>query len=169
MRDFYQLDKRITMLHESIPKIENLINYSSVFKNKDSIESLDVIKKKLLVLKDEFRSDIVQKRKMIFELHNNCKHEVLVSSSKGYRCPVCDACIALNNIDFDCFLVDSLEEKPFIYIYIEDILKEIARLGGHAAKVAREDIEKNLGKSVISDKNALNYQYIDETKQIETK
>ena len=31
------------------------------------------------------------------------------------------------------------------------------------------DIEKSLGKSVISSSNALNYQYIDENKQIENK
>ena len=39
--------------------------------------------------------------------------------------------------------------------------RQIARLGGHAAKVARDDIEKNLGKSVVSNKNALNYRYVD--------
>lgn len=42
--------------------------------------------------------------------------------------------------------------------------KEIAKKGGHVAKVAREDMEKELGKSVISKENALNYQYIDEKK-----
>lgn len=42
--------------------------------------------------------------------------------------------------------------------------KEIAKLGGHSAKVARDDIEKNLGKSVISNKNKLNYKYIDKEK-----
>jgi hypothetical protein len=47
--------------------------------------------------------------------------------------------------------------------------KKIAKMGGHATKVARDDIEKNLGKSVISSGNALNYQYIDENKQIENK
>lgn len=47
--------------------------------------------------------------------------------------------------------------------------KKIARMGGHAAKVARDDIEKNLGKSVISKENAIRYQYIDENKQIENK
>ena len=47
--------------------------------------------------------------------------------------------------------------------------KKIAKMGGHAAKVARDDIEKNLGKSVISSKNSLNYQYIDEDKQIANK
>ena len=45
--------------------------------------------------------------------------------------------------------------------------RQIARLGGHAAKVARDDIEKNLGKSVVSNKNALNYRYVDEVKEIE--
>lgn len=39
--------------------------------------------------------------------------------------------------------------------------KKVAALGGHAAKVAKDDIEKNLGKSVISKNNTLNYQYIE--------
>ena len=57
------------------------------------------------------------------------------------------------------------EHKP----YRLEQNKKIAKMGGHAAKVARDDIEKNLGKSVISSSNALNYQYIDENKQIENK
>ena len=47
--------------------------------------------------------------------------------------------------------------------------KEIAKIEGHAAKVAREDIEKNLGKSVISNQNNLNYQYVDEIEKLENK
>ena len=39
-------------------------------------------------------------------------------------------------------------------------------MGGHTAKVARDDLEKNLGKTVITFQNNLNYQYINE---IETK
>lgn len=35
-------------------------------------------------------------------------------------------------------------------------------MGGHAAKVARDDIEKNLGESVVTRQNKLNYEYIDE-------
>ena len=46
--------------------------------------------------------------------------------------------------------------------------KEVAKMGGHAAKVAREDIEKNLGESVVTNQNKLNYEYIDE-KEIEMK
>lgn len=42
----------------------------------------------------------------------------------------------------------------------------IAKMGGHAARVARDDIEKNLGKSVISSENTLHYQYVDEIKKI---
>jgi len=37
--------------------------------------------------------------------------------------------------------------------------KNVAKMGGHAAKVAREDLEKNLGRTVISHENALDYQY----------
>jgi len=39
---------------------------------------------------------------------------------------------------------------------------KIARTGGHAAKVARVDIEKNLGKSIITKDNRLKFEYIDE-------
>ena len=45
--------------------------------------------------------------------------------------------------------------------------KEIAKLGGHAAKVARHDREKNLGESIVTNKNRLNYEYIEE-KKLET-
>ena len=44
--------------------------------------------------------------------------------------------------------------------------KKIARMGGHAAKVAREDIERNLGESIVTKQNRLNYEY-KETKELE--
>lgn len=47
--------------------------------------------------------------------------------------------------------------------------KKIAKMGGHAAKVARDDIEMNLGKSVITSDNKLTYQYVDDKKQINNK
>ena len=47
--------------------------------------------------------------------------------------------------------------------------KKMARLGGHAAKSARDDLEKNLGESVITSLNNLNYQYLDEKEKIENK
>lgn len=46
--------------------------------------------------------------------------------------------------------------------------KEVARMGGHAAKVARDDIERNLGESVVTKQNRLNYEYTNE-KEIEMK
>ena len=47
--------------------------------------------------------------------------------------------------------------------------KEIAKMGGHASRVARDDIEKNLGRSVVSKDNALSYKYIEEDLLIENK
>ena len=44
--------------------------------------------------------------------------------------------------------------------------KEVARMGGHAAKVAREDIERNLGESVVTKQNRLSYEY-KETKELD--
>ena len=42
-------------------------------------------------------------------------------------------------------------------------------MGGHASKVARDDLEKNLGHSVVSKDNALSYQYVEEDLLIESK
>ena len=39
--------------------------------------------------------------------------------------------------------------------------KKIAKMGGHAAKSARDDLEKNLGESVITSNNKINHKYID--------
>lgn len=47
--------------------------------------------------------------------------------------------------------------------------KKIAKLGGHAAKSARDDLEKNLGASVITSENNLNYKYIEDNKKIDNK
>ena len=47
--------------------------------------------------------------------------------------------------------------------------KKMARLGGHAAKSARDDLEKNLGQSIITSQNNLTYQYVDDSKEIENK
>ncbi len=45
--------------------------------------------------------------------------------------------------------------------------KKIARMGGNTAKVARDDLEKKLGESVITKNNNLNYKYIDTQDKIE--
>lgn len=47
--------------------------------------------------------------------------------------------------------------------------KEIAKMGGSAAKAARDNIEENLGKKVVSKDNSLSYKYLEEVKIIENK
>ena len=44
--------------------------------------------------------------------------------------------------------------------------KKIAKMGGNTAKVARDDLERKLGKSVVSNENSLNYKYIDSNNRI---
>ena len=50
------------------------------------------------------------------------------------------------------------EHKPFVLA--EN--KKIARRGGNIASVAKENLERELGRSVLSSNNALNYRYLDE-------
>ena len=47
--------------------------------------------------------------------------------------------------------------------------KKVAKMGGHASKVARDDLEKNLGRSVVSRDNVLPYKYVEEDLMIESK
>lgn len=44
--------------------------------------------------------------------------------------------------------------------------KQIAQMGGHAARVARKDIEKNLGESIVTKQNKLSYEYVEENNKI---
>ena len=47
--------------------------------------------------------------------------------------------------------------------------KKIAKMGGNVSKVARDDIEKKLGKTIISDTNSLGYKYEKDNFKIEHK
>lgn len=47
--------------------------------------------------------------------------------------------------------------------------KEMAKRGGRIAKNTRDNLEKELGRSVISKENVLKYKYIDDKKIIEDK
>lgn len=47
--------------------------------------------------------------------------------------------------------------------------KEMAKRGGNIAKITRDSLEKELGRTVITNENTLNYQYIDNQKEIENK
>ena len=47
--------------------------------------------------------------------------------------------------------------------------KKVAKLGGHVAKVARDDLEKNLGERVVTSENNLNYKYVDDKQKLENK
>ena len=43
--------------------------------------------------------------------------------------------------------------------------KKVAQMGGNVAKVARDDLEKKLGKTIISKSNLLKYKYLDTNKK----
>lgn len=46
--------------------------------------------------------------------------------------------------------------------------KEMAKRGGNIAKITRDNLEKELGRTVVTKENTLNYQYIDNIKQLES-
>ena len=46
--------------------------------------------------------------------------------------------------------------------------KKVAKIGGEVAKNTRKDIEEKLGETVLCKQNFLDYEYIEETKQLES-
>lgn len=47
--------------------------------------------------------------------------------------------------------------------------KNVASLGGSIAKNTKDNLESELGRTVITKENALKYKYVDENKKIEEK
>ena len=90
-----------------------------------------------------------------YKVYKNIRKESL-------RDNITDIEVALTNLGEVATRELTKEYKP----YGLEQNKKIAKMGGHTAKVARDDLEKNLGKIVITSQNNLNYQYINE---IETK
>lgn len=70
------------------------------------------------------------------------------------------------------YLTDALNTKGILRL-IESIPSPkaepfklwLAKMGGHTAKVAREDIEKSLGETVITSRNVLKYKYLNNNKK----
>ena len=81
-------------------------------------------------------------------------------SEKGMEFNMTDVEVALANLGEIATREFARKNKP--YGLREN--KEIAKKGGHVAKVAREDMERELGQSVVSKENVLNYKYINENK-----
>ena len=76
-----------------------------------------------------------------------------------------DVEVALTNLGEIATRELAKEHKPFGL----EQNKKIAKMGGNTAKVAKDDLEKKLGKKVITSNNKLNYKYKDDYKMIDNK
>ena len=73
--------------------------------------------------------------------------------------------VALTNLGEIATRELAKEHKPFGL----EQNKKIAKMGGNTAKVAKENLERKLGKKVISSNNQLKYRYKDDYKMIDNK
>ena len=76
-----------------------------------------------------------------------------------------DVEVALTNLGEIATRELAKEHKPFGL----EQNKKIAKMGGNTAKVAKDDLEKKLGKEVITSNNKLNYKYKDDYKMVDNK
>ena len=109
------------------------------------------------ILTNEIYQEISGMKASEYKAYKNIRKESL-------RDNMTDIEVALTNLGEVATRELTKEYKP----YGLEQNKKIAKMGGHTAKVARDDLEKNLGKTVITSQNNLNYQYINEigTKQL---
>ncbi len=76
-----------------------------------------------------------------------------------------DVEVALTNLGEIATRELAKEHKPFGL----EQNKKITKMGGNTAKVAKDDLERKLGKKVISSNNQLKYKYKDDYKMIDNK
>ncbi len=76
-----------------------------------------------------------------------------------------DVEVALTNLGEIATRELTKEYKPFGL----EQNKNIAKMGGNTAKVAKDDLERKLGKKIISSNNQLKYKYKDDYKMIDNK
>lgn len=107
------------------------------------------------ILTNEIYQEISGMKESEYKVYKNIRKESL-------RDNMTDIEVALTNLGEVATRELTKEYKP----YGLEQNKKIAKMGGHTAKVARDDLEKNLGKTEITSQNNLHYQYINE---IETK
>ena len=124
--DIYTNEKRNDLLREVVPELEKLVKSSSAFTKKESIEALSIIKERLILLQEELKNSYVATKKMRWELRQACTHEVLIKRDNYHECAICGECFMLDGINFNCFLVDSLEERTNLYYIISCLINEIA-------------------------------------------
>jgi len=118
--------KRGDLLRNVVPELERLVKNSDTFTKEESITALNKIRDSLVLLSDELKNSYVMAKKMRIELRDCCTHEVLIKRSNYYECVICGECFRIDDINFNCFLVDSLEESPMLYYTISCIINEIA-------------------------------------------
>lgn len=107
------------------------------------------------ILTNEIYQEISGMKASEYKVYKNIRKESL-------RDNMTDIEVALTNLGEVATRELTKEYKP----YGLEQNKKITKMGGHTAREARDDLEKNLGKTVITSQNNLNYQYINE---IETK
>ena len=125
--DIYKNEKRKDLLCELVPELEKLIKNSSKFTKKESIEALNKIRERLVLLNEELKNTFVTARKMRWELRQACTHEALIKRDNYYECAICGECFKFENIDFNTFLVECLETDYYLYnVILSDIISDIA-------------------------------------------
>ena len=125
-----RLIERRDLLIDVIPKLKTILKNSSVFTKEESIIALERIKKYLELLNEEEKNNRVSMKKLHKEIYNSCTHDVIIKENNEkniYECCICHEYFVLDDINFNCFLIDDVDGKQMSWFsLISHIIKEIA-------------------------------------------
>ena len=102
--DIERHKKRNYLLSGVVPELARLVKSNNVFTKEESIEALNKIRDRLVLLEEELKESYVIAKKMRRELHEGCTHEALIKRSNYYECVICGEYFMLEGINFNCLI-----------------------------------------------------------------
>lgn len=138
-----KLIERRYFLNDVIPILKGFLNQnSSKFTNEESLLALNKIRQYLLTLEEEAKGIYTNSKIVRRQLNETCTHDVLKKEygKNIYSCSICHDYFTIDDIDFDCFLTDCIENDPHADNIIWNIILDTASKGESIFDVFEEKL-----------------------------
>ena len=122
--------KRKYFLDEVIPILKGFLSQnSSKFTNEESLVALNKIREHLLLLEEESSTIYKNAKSVRRQLNETCTHDILKRDCNKniYCCCICHDYFTINDIDFDCFLIDCFDNDYYYENIIQSIILDTAK------------------------------------------
>lgn len=147
-----RLIERKNYLNDVIPVLKAFLSRnSSKFTNTESLVALKKIREHLLLLEEEASTVYLNAKSVRNQLNNTCTHDVLKREGDKniYCCCICHDYFTINDIDFECFLIDCFENNYYFENIIWNIILDIAKRKENIFDVFEEKLLKKINNAMV--------------------